>query len=104
MTLPNPFPPRIEHSHRAIVDSGTPLHIFGETLFLSHLREDHTPVSGFQGSTSRATHRGALTCRLRTSATQAHVICLTPYASYDIPHLIWLVYAKRHVIYVIALT
>jgi hypothetical protein len=73
MTLPNPPFPRIEHSHRAIVDSGTPLHIFGETLFLSHLREDHTPVSGFQGSTSRATHRGALTCRLRTSATQALV-------------------------------
>lgn len=67
MTLPNPHPtPLAQTSHKAVVDSGTPLHIFHESLFLSTAREDHTPVSGFQGSTSRATHRGDLTCRLQT--------------------------------------
>ena len=66
MTLPTQ---RISHahSHKAIVDSGTPLHIFHESLFLTNPREDHTPVSGFQGSTSRATHRGDLVCRLLTN-------------------------------------
>ena len=68
MTLPNPsLSPHAQTSHKAVVDSGTPLHIFHETLFLSNARNDHTPVSGFQGSTSRATHRGDLHCRLHTS-------------------------------------
>ena len=67
MTLPTQRISHAHHSHKAIVDSGTPLHIFHESLFLTNPREDHTPVSGFQGSTSRATHRGDLVCRLLTN-------------------------------------
>ena len=67
MTLPTQRISHAHHSHKAIVDSGTPLHIFHESLFLTNPREDHTPVSGFQGSTSRATHRGDLACRLLTN-------------------------------------
>ena len=50
-------------SHFAIVDSGTPVHIVFDHLFVTNTREDHTAVSGFSGTTSRATHRGDLSFR-----------------------------------------
>jgi hypothetical protein len=37
-------------SHFAIVDSGTPIHIVFDHLFVSNTREDHTPVVGFSGT------------------------------------------------------
>ena len=53
-------------SHFAIVDSGTPIHIVFDHLFVSNTRDDHTPVTGFSGNASRATHRGDMTARVRT--------------------------------------
>ena len=53
-------------SHFAIVDSGTPVHIVFDHLFVSNTKEDHTPVAGFSGNTSRATHRGDLHTQVRT--------------------------------------
>ena len=50
-------------SHFAIVDSGTPVHIVFDHLFVVNPREDHTAVSGFSGTSSRATHRGDLSFR-----------------------------------------
>jgi hypothetical protein len=37
-----------------IVDSGTPIHIVYDHLFVSNTREDYTPVAGFSGNASRA--------------------------------------------------
>ena len=70
MALPSISPLSPSTSHKAIIDSGTPVHVFSESMFLTNMREDHTPVSGFQGSTSRATHRGTLCCRLLTTNHQ----------------------------------
>ena len=53
-------------SHFAIVDSGTPIHIVFDHLFVCNTKEDHTPVAGFSGTASRATHRGDLNARVRT--------------------------------------
>ena len=53
-------------SHFAIVDSGTPIHIVFDHLFVSNTRDDHTPVTGFSGNANRATHRGDMTARVRT--------------------------------------
>ena len=53
-------------SHFAIVDSGTPIHIVFDHLFVSNTRDDHTPVTGFNGNASRATHRRDMTARVRT--------------------------------------
>jgi len=54
-------------SHFAIVDSGTPIHIVFDHLFVSNTREDHTPVTGFSGNASRATHKGDMNARVRTN-------------------------------------
>ena len=51
-------------SHFAIVDSGTPVHIVFDHMFVTNTREDHTSVSGFSGNLSRATHRGDLSARV----------------------------------------
>jgi hypothetical protein len=53
-------------SPSAIVDSGTPIHIVFDHLFVCNAKEDHTPVAGFSGTASRATHRGDLNARVRT--------------------------------------
>jgi hypothetical protein len=53
-------------SHFAIVDSGTPIHIVFDHLFICNTKEDHTPVAGFSGGASRATHTGDLNARVRT--------------------------------------
>ena len=53
-------------SHFAIVDSGTPIHIVFDHLFVCKTKEDNTPVAGFSGTASRATHRGDLNARVRT--------------------------------------
>jgi hypothetical protein len=50
-----------------IVDSGTPIHIVYDHLFVSNTREDYTPVAGFSGNASRATHRGDLNARVHTN-------------------------------------
>ena len=55
--------PSLPGSHFAIVDSGTPVHIVFDHLFVVNPREDHTAVSGFSGTSSRATHRGDLSFR-----------------------------------------
>jgi hypothetical protein len=47
-----------------IVDSGTPIHIVYDHLFVSNTGEDYTPVAGFSGNASRATHRGDLNARV----------------------------------------
>ena len=56
--------PSAPGSHFAIVDSGTPVHIVFDHLFVTNTREDHTSVSGFSGNSSRATHRGDLSARV----------------------------------------
>jgi hypothetical protein len=53
-------------SHFAIVDSGTPIHIVFDHLYVSNTREDHTPVTGFSGNASRA-HKGDMNARVRTN-------------------------------------
>ena len=58
-------------SHFAIVDSGTPVHIVFDHLFVTNTREDHTAVSGFSGTTSRATHRGDLSFRAHSYDNEA---------------------------------
>ena len=50
-----------------IVDSGTPIHIVYDHLFVSNTREDYNPVAGFSGNASRATHRGDLNARVHTN-------------------------------------
>ena len=69
MTLPSSAT-LYSHSHYAIVDSGTPLHVFRENLFLNNAVEDHTCLSGFQGSHTRAVARADLSCRLLTTDNQ----------------------------------
>jgi hypothetical protein len=54
-------------SHFMIVDSWTPIHIVYDHLFVSNTREDYTPVAGFSGNASRATHRGDLNARVHTN-------------------------------------
>jgi hypothetical protein len=54
-------------SHFMIVDSGTPIHIVYDHLFVSNTREDYNPVAGFSRNTSRATHRGDLNARVHTN-------------------------------------
>ena len=55
-------------SHYAIIDSGTPVHIFHTSSpFLCSLTENHSQIVGFDGSTTRAVAKGDLTCRLRTN-------------------------------------
>ena len=54
-------------SHFAIVDSGTPIHIVFDHLFVSNTKEDHTPVAGFSGNSSRATNKGDMNARVRTN-------------------------------------
>jgi hypothetical protein len=54
-------------SHFMIVDSETPIHIVYDHLFVSNTREDYTPVAGFSGNASRATHRGDLNARVHTN-------------------------------------
>ena len=54
-------------SHFMIVDRGTPIHIVYDHLFVSNTREDYTPVAGFSGNASRATHRGDLNARVHTN-------------------------------------
>ena len=56
----------LTHRLQTIVDSGTPIHIVFDHLFVSNTRDDHTPVTGFSGNASRATHRGDMTARVRT--------------------------------------
>jgi hypothetical protein len=53
-------------SHFAVVDSGTPIHIVFDHLFVSNTKEDHTPVAVFSGNASRGTHMGDLNARVRT--------------------------------------
>ena len=56
-------------SHYAIIDSGTPVHIFHTSSpFLCSLIDNHSQIVGFDGSTTRAVAKGDLTCRLRTSS------------------------------------
>jgi hypothetical protein len=54
-------------SHFMIVDSGTPIHIVYDHLFVSNTREGYTPVAGFSGNASRVTHRGDLNKRVHTN-------------------------------------
>jgi len=37
-------------SHFAIIDSGTPIHIFFDDIFVRNKSENHTAVSGFSGT------------------------------------------------------
>ena len=53
-----------------IVDSGTPIHIVYDHLFVSNTREDYTPVAGFSGNANRATHRGDLSARVHTNKNE----------------------------------
>jgi hypothetical protein len=53
-------------SHWAIIDSGTSMHILMEHHYMSNAKENHTPVAGFSGQTSRATHRGDFSATVRT--------------------------------------
>ena len=57
-------------SHFAIVDSGTPIHIVFDHLFVSNTKEDHTPVAGLSGNSSRATHKGDMNARVRTNTNE----------------------------------
>ena len=51
----------------AIVDSGTWMHIFQNTTFLSNSRECHAAVASFSGDTSRSTHTGDFHALARTT-------------------------------------
>ena len=53
-----------------IVDSGTPIHIVYDHLFVSNTGEDYTPVAGFSGNASHATHRGDLSARVHTNKNE----------------------------------
>jgi hypothetical protein len=57
-----------------IVDSGTPIHIVFDHLFVSNTREDHTPVAGFSGNASRATHKGDMNTGVRTNNEHINLI------------------------------
>jgi len=82
-------------SHFAVVDSGTSMHILQYRLFTSNLSEDHTAVSGFSGSTSRATHRGDFNCVVR--AQNGRLIHLVdPSAALVIPDSHRNLYSVRH--------
>ena len=57
--------PLANHSEFAIIDSGTPLHIFhSKSPFLHSLVDNHSQIQGFDGSTTRAVAKGTLSCRV----------------------------------------
>ena len=74
MTLTNePVP--ATGSHWAIIDSGTSKHILMEDTYLANAIEDHTPVAGFSGQTSRATYKGDFNASIRThNGTPLHLL------------------------------
>ena len=91
--------PTLPGSHFAVVDSGTPVHIVYDHLFVTNIREDYTPVSGFSGNYSRATHRGDLSFRALSynyeSNTSQYTSLLEPNTTLVVPDCVRRLYSVR---------
>ncbi len=81
-------------SHFGIVDSGTLIHIVFDHLFLSNTREDHTPMEGFSGNASRATHRGDMNARVRTKNNE-HINLIDVNSTLVVPDCVRRLYSVR---------
>ena len=81
-------------SHFAILDSGTPIHIVFDHLFVCNAKEDHTPVAGFSGTASRATHRGDLNTRVRTHHNE-YITLIDVNATLVVPDCVRCLYSVR---------
>jgi hypothetical protein len=71
-------------SHFAIVDSGTPIHIVFDHLFVCNTKEVRTPVAGFSGTASRATHSGDLNARVRTYHNE-YITLIDVHSTLEVP-------------------
>ena len=91
--------PSLPGSHFAIVDSGTPVHIVFDHLFVTNPREDHTAVSGFSGKASRATHRGDLSFRAfshnREHNRHQYINMIQPDSTLVVPDCVRRLYSVR---------
>ena len=81
-------------SHFAIVDSGTPIHIVFDHLFVCKTKEDNTPVAGFSGTASRATHRGDLNARVRTHHNE-YITLIAVNSTLVVPDCVCRLYSVR---------
>ena len=81
-------------SHFAIVDSGTPIHIVFDHLFVCNTKEDHTPVAGLSGTASRATHRRDLNARVRTHHNE-HITLIDVNSTLVVPDCVRRLYSKK---------